>query len=87
MIFAHFLWETVFLREELQTDVKNSNFKILESALYLKSGSMPLNKPSSLHLKQQQENFVNIETIQIIANKNVGSRQLRSQQDKEIQSP
>ena len=33
----------MFLREDLLTDVKNSNFKIFESALYLKSGSMPLN--------------------------------------------
>ena len=42
MISAHFLWENVFLREDLLTDVKNSNFKIFESALYLKSGSVPL---------------------------------------------
>ena len=37
MISAHFLWGNVFLREDLLTDVKNSNFKIFESALYLKS--------------------------------------------------
>ena len=42
IISAHFLWGNVFLREDLLTDVKNSNFKIFESPLYLKSGSMPL---------------------------------------------
>ena len=44
MISAQFLWGNVFLREELQTDAKKSNFEIFESAIYLKSGSMPLIK-------------------------------------------
>ena len=42
MISAHFLWGNVFLREDLLTDVRKLNFKFFESALYLKSGSMPL---------------------------------------------
>ena len=43
MIFAQFLQGYVFLREELYTDVKNSNFEILRArVLYLKSWSMPL---------------------------------------------
>ena len=33
----------MFLREDLSTDAKILNFKILESALYLKSVSIPLN--------------------------------------------
>ena len=44
IISAQFLWENVFLSGELFIDVKNSNFKILESALYMKSVSMPLRK-------------------------------------------
>ena len=42
MISAQFLWGNVFFRKDLLTDVKKSNFKIFASALYLKSGSMPL---------------------------------------------
>ena len=42
MIYAQFIWGNVILREELQTDVKNSNFENFGSALYLKSVSMPL---------------------------------------------
>ena len=44
MISAQSLRGNVFLRKELYTDVKNSNFQIFESALYLKSRSMPLSK-------------------------------------------
>ena len=43
MISAHLLWGNMFLREDLSTGVKKkSNFEIFESALYLKSRSMPL---------------------------------------------
>ena len=52
MISAHFLWRNVFLREDLLTDVKNSNFKIFESTLYLKSGSMPLSGLYSCQVDQ-----------------------------------
>ena len=42
MISAKFLWGNVFIGGKLQIDAKNSNFEIFESALYLKSVSMPL---------------------------------------------
>ena len=42
MISAKFLWGNVFFGGKLQIDAKNSNFEIFESALYLKSVSMPL---------------------------------------------
>ena len=42
MISALFLWGNVLLRGELQIDANNSNFKNFESAMYMKSGSMPL---------------------------------------------
>ena len=42
MISAKFLWGYVFFEGKLQIDAKNSNFEIFESALYLKSVSMPL---------------------------------------------
>ena len=42
MISAYFLWGKVPLRGETQTDAKNSHFDIFESALYMKSGSIPL---------------------------------------------
>ena len=42
MIPAQFLWGNEVLREDQWTDVKNSNFDIFESALYLKCGSVPL---------------------------------------------
>ena len=42
MISDKFLWGNVFFGGKLQIDAKNSNFKIFESALYLKSVSMPL---------------------------------------------
>ena len=44
MICANFLLENVFFGGKLQLDVKNLNFEIFESALYLKSVSMPLTK-------------------------------------------
>ena len=42
MIFAKFLWVNVFFGGKLQIYTKNLNFKIFESALYMKSVSMPL---------------------------------------------
>ena len=42
MISAKFLWENVLLGGKLQIGAKNSNFEIFESALYMKSVSMPL---------------------------------------------
>ena len=35
----------MFLRGELYKDMKNSNFQIFESTLYIKSGSMLLSNP------------------------------------------
>ena len=48
MISAKFLWGNVLLGGRLQIGAKNSNFEIFESALYIKSVSMPLIKP--LHI-------------------------------------
>ena len=42
MISAKFLWGNVLLGGKLQIGAKNSNFEIFESALYMKSVSMPL---------------------------------------------
>ena len=42
MISAKFLWGNVLIGGKLQIDVTNSNFEIFESALYMKSVSMPL---------------------------------------------
>ena len=42
MISDKFLWGNVFFGGKLQIDAKNSNFEFFESALYLKSVSMPL---------------------------------------------
>ena len=42
MISAKFLWGNVLLGGKLQIGAKNSNFDIFESALYMKSVSMPL---------------------------------------------
>ena len=44
MISAKFLWGNVLLGGKLQIGAKNSNFEIFESALYMKSVSMPLMK-------------------------------------------
>ena len=44
MISAKFLWGNVLLGGKLQIGAKNSNFEIFESALYMKSVSMPLIK-------------------------------------------
>ena len=53
MIAANFLWGNVFLGRKLQMDEKNSNCKILESALYIKSVSMPLSLPLCIQLNVQ----------------------------------
>ena len=42
LISAEFLWRNVLLGGELQTAAKTSNFEILESTLYMESGSMPV---------------------------------------------
>ena len=42
MISAKFLWGNIFIGGKLQVDATNSNFGIFESALYMKSVSMPL---------------------------------------------
>ena len=44
MISAQFIWGNVLPRGDLQIYVINSNFENFESALYMKSVSMPLNK-------------------------------------------
>ena len=44
MISAKFLWGNVLLGGKLQIGVKSSNFEIFESALYMKSVSMPLSR-------------------------------------------
>ena len=48
MISASFLWGNVILRGELQIDAINSNFQNFESALYMKSVSMPLSFNSKI---------------------------------------
>ena len=53
MIFAKFLWGNVFIGGKLQIDATNSNFEIFESALYMKSVSMPLNVLKHSALKIQ----------------------------------
>ena len=50
MISAKFLWGNVLFGGKLQIGAKNSNFEIFESALYMKSLSMPL-MASPLKLK------------------------------------
>ena len=47
MISAKFLWGNVLLGGKLQIGAKNSNFEIFESALYMKSVSMPLMSQSN----------------------------------------
>ena len=42
MISAKLLWGNVLLGGKLQIGAKNSNFEIFETALYMKSVSMPL---------------------------------------------
>ena len=42
MISAKYLWGNALLGGKLQIGAKNSNFEIFESALYMKSVSMPL---------------------------------------------
>ena len=42
MISAKFLWENVLFGGKLQIGAKNSIFEFFESALYMKSVSMPL---------------------------------------------
>ena len=44
MISAKFLCGNVLLGGKLQIGAKNSNFEIFESALYMKSVSMPLTR-------------------------------------------
>ena len=51
MISAKFLCGNVLLGGKLQIGAKNSNFEIFESALYMKSVSMPL---TSEKLTQQK---------------------------------
>ena len=49
MISAKFLWGNVLLGGKLQIGAKNSNFEIFESALYMKSVSMPLRGDFKTH--------------------------------------
>ena len=44
MISAKFLWGNVLLRGKQQIGATNSNFEIFESALYMKSVSMPFTR-------------------------------------------
>ena len=47
MISAKFLWGNILLGGKLQIDAKNLNFETLESALYVKSVTIPLKLLSS----------------------------------------
>ena len=47
-------WGNVLLRGELQKDARNLNFENWESALYSKSGNMPLNFDSTEFLKKRK---------------------------------
>ena len=42
MTSAEFPWGNILLGGDLQINAKSSNFEIFESALSMKSGSMPL---------------------------------------------
>ena len=44
MISAKFLWANLLFGGKQQIDAKKSNFKFFESAIYMKSVSMPLSK-------------------------------------------
>ena len=51
-------WENVLLRGELWKDAKNSNLWNFESALYWKSGSMPVSFLLCLQIKAKQMDWV-----------------------------
>ena len=53
MISAKFLCGNVLLGGKLQIGAKNSNFESFESALYMKSVSMPLNTVVNLNKSKQ----------------------------------
>ena len=42
MVSAKSIWGTMLFGGKLQIDAKKSSFEIFESALYMKSGSMPI---------------------------------------------
>ena len=50
MISAKFLWGNVLLGGKLQIGAKNSNFEFFESALYMKSVSMPLKGFAAMYI-------------------------------------
>ena len=47
MISAKFLWGNILLGGKQQIDVKNYNFEIFESTLYIKPVSIPLTQISA----------------------------------------
>ena len=55
-----FLWGNALLRGKFQKIAKNTNFEIFESALYIKSGSMPLIR-GKLQIDAENSNFENLE--------------------------
>ena len=65
MISAKFLWGNVLLGGKLQIGAKNSNFEIFESALYMKSVSMPLKElaPFFFHFFQSYCDFGTIRIV------------------------
>ena len=63
MISAKFPWGNVFFGEKLQIDTKISNFEFFESALYMKSVSMPLiclPQPSEIWTKLDDPNYIKV---------------------------
>ena len=57
MISAKFLWGNFLLGGKLQIGAKNSNFEILESALYMKSVSMPLTSLIHVQMTSMTHHF------------------------------
>ena len=66
MISAKFLWGNVLMRGKLQMDANISNFDIFESALYLRSVSMPLMTQVSNSQSQTQKEYQALRVFTII---------------------
>ena len=63
MISAKFLWGNVLLGGRLQIGAKNSNFEIFESALYMKSVSMPLTMKLQAAFTEQSDKAASGELV------------------------
>ena len=63
MISAKFLLGNVLLGGKLQIGAKNSNFEIFESALYMKSVSMPLTKKRIVFIAHRFSKHLKLLTI------------------------